>query len=128
MSVHMDEAAAAGAGSRRTDDLLASLARQVGGRFTTQTVFGEPVERGEVTVVPVAAAKFGFGGGSGSDPEKRQQGEGGGAGGMSRPIGYIEIRGGGSRFVPIVDPVHVVTVLGLVAGVAMVAGRSRSRR
>jgi uncharacterized spore protein YtfJ len=121
MSVQMDE----NLGSRRGDDLLDALARQLGGRFTAKTVFGEPVERGAVTVIPVAALRFGFGGGSGSDPEKRQQGEGGGAGGISRPVGHIEIRGDGSRFVPVVDPVRVVAVVAAATCAALLIARRR---
>jgi uncharacterized spore protein YtfJ len=121
MSVQMDE----NLGSRRGDELLDALARQLGGRFTASTVFGEPVGRGDVTVIPVAALRFGFGGGSGSDPEKRQQGEGGGAGGMSRPIGYIEVRGDGSRFVPIVDPVRIVALVAAAGCAALLITRRR---
>jgi uncharacterized spore protein YtfJ len=36
-------------------------------------VFGAPVERDGVTVIPVAAIRFGIGGG-GSDPSKGQDG------------------------------------------------------
>ena len=55
-----------------------------------------------MTVILVAVARFGFGAGSGSDLSKRQEGEGGGGGGTAAPTGYIELKRGRSRFVPVV--------------------------
>src|SRR5262245_44155066 len=92
---------------RRTDDLLATLAERIGARFHSGTVFGAPVERDGVTVIPVAAIRFGIGGGGGSDPSKGQSGEGGGGGGSADAAGYIEIKDGRSRFVPVVHPAHM---------------------
>jgi uncharacterized spore protein YtfJ len=74
-------------------------------------VFG----RDGFTVVPVAFARFGFGAGSGSDPSKRQESEGGGGGGIVAPTGYIELKDGRSRFVPVVHPARMLAlVLGAV--------------
>jgi uncharacterized spore protein YtfJ len=71
-----------------------------------------------VTVVPVAVARFGIGAGSGMDPSKGQEGEGGGGGGTVTPIGYIELKDGRSRFVPVVHPARM---LAIVVG-AVIAG------
>ena len=71
---------------RRTDELLSMLAERIGAKLSSATVFGSPVERDGVTVVPVAAARFGFGAGGGSDPAKHQEGEGGGGGGGVVPV------------------------------------------
>jgi len=87
---------------RRTDDLLATLAERIGARFDARTVFGAPVERDGVTVIPVAAIRFCMGGGGGSDPSKGQGGEGGGGGGSASAAGYIEIKDGRTCFVPVV--------------------------
>ena len=85
---------------RRTDDILTTLADRIGGRFTASTVFGSPVEREGVTVIPVATVRFGLAGGGGEDPNGGQSGEGGGGAGSGTPAGYIEIKDGRSRFVP----------------------------
>jgi uncharacterized spore protein YtfJ len=69
--------------------LLATLADRIGAQFSASTVYGTPIERDGVTVVPVAAARFGVGGG-GCDPSKGPSGEGGGGGGVT-PAGYIEL-------------------------------------
>jgi len=106
---------------RRGDDLLAGLAERVGAKLVTSTVFGEAVARDGVTVVPVAVARFGLGGGSGSDPRKGQEGEGGGAGGMVVPAGYIELKDGRSRFVPVVHPARMLAlILGALVAVAAI--------
>jgi uncharacterized spore protein YtfJ len=96
---------------RRADELLAMLAERIGGRLSASTVYGTPVERDGVTVVPVAAARFAIGGGGGSDPAKAQEGEGGGGGGIVTPVGYVELKDGGSRYVPVVHPARMLALV-----------------
>jgi Sporulation protein YtfJ (Spore_YtfJ) len=96
---------------RRTYDLHATLAERIGARFDAGAVFGAPVERDGVTVIPVAAIRFGIGGGGGSDPSKGQGGEGGGGGGSASAAGYIELKGGRSRFVPVVHPARMLALI-----------------
>ena len=96
---------------RRTDDILARLAEQVGARFSASTIYGSPVERDGVTVIPVAAVRFGLGGGGGGDAKQEQEGEGGGAMGTGSPVGYIELKDGRSRFVPVVHPARMVALV-----------------
>jgi uncharacterized spore protein YtfJ len=101
------------------------LAARVGAQAGAATVFGEPVERDEITVIPVARAGWGFGGGSGTAPGGESGGEGGGGGAVAWPVGYIEIRGQETRFRPIVDlrPFVVIGALGLAAGIVAAARR-----
>jgi uncharacterized spore protein YtfJ len=106
----------------RTDELLARLAEGVGARFDASSVFGAPVERDGVTVIPVAAIRFGVGGGGGSDPGKGQDGEGGGAGGTASPAGYIELKDGRSRFVPVVHPARLLLLIGLISLAGLTLG------
>ena len=79
---------------RRGDALLATLADRMGARLGTSTVFGTPVERDGVTVVPVASVRLGLGGGGGEDRDKHQDGAGAGVGGTVTPMGYIEVKDG----------------------------------
>jgi uncharacterized spore protein YtfJ len=111
---------------RRSDELLATLADRLGAHFTASTVFGPPVERDGVTVIPVANVRFAFGGGSGSDPSKgNAQGGGGGGGGAGAPAGYIEIRGDRTRFVPVVHPARMLALVAatIVAALLILRGR-----
>jgi uncharacterized spore protein YtfJ len=107
---------------RRTDELLATLAERIGGRFDASNVFGTPVERDGVTVIPVATIRFGIGGGGGSDPRQGQGGEGGGGAGTASAAGYIELKDGRSRFVPAVHPARMLLLVGTatLAGLAIV--------
>lgn len=78
-----------------------------------------PVERGDVTVIPVARARWGFGGGGN---RRGEPGSGGGGGATISPIGYIEIRGDGKTpFPPTFAPgdIIAVTALSLLAAVAV---------
>jgi len=105
---------------RHADALITRLVEGIGAQFAATSVFAAPVERDGVTVIPVAAVRFGVGGGMGSDPDKHQEGEGAGAGGSMTAVGYIELKDGGSRFVPIVRPERMVALVTLI-GLAVLA-------
>jgi uncharacterized spore protein YtfJ len=121
----MSETSMSSVPRRRGDELLSTLAERIGARLGAATVFGTPVEREGVTVVPVAVARFGIGAGSGTDPSKGQEGEGGGGGGSVAPTGYIELKGGRSRFVPVVHPARMLAlVLGTVIATVVIMRRT----
>jgi len=82
------------------NEVLEQVGKAVGGRAQASAVFGEPVEREGVTVIPVAKARFGFGGGGGSGSRHGDEGGGGGGGGGASitPVRYIEVRGSGAEF------------------------------
>jgi hypothetical protein len=106
------------------DRFLDRLAERIGGRASVKAVFGEPIERGELTIVPVARVRWGFGGGSGSsEADAKASGSGGGGGVAADAIGYIEIRSSEATFRPIVPPYPNPAFL-LAAGLtaAMVLG------
>jgi uncharacterized spore protein YtfJ len=83
--------------------------------MTVRRVYGEPVERDGLTVIPAATVAGGFGGGKGTDPQG-QEGEGGGFGMTGRPAGAYVIRGGDVTWRPAVDVNRLAAVLGLVVG------------
>ncbi len=106
-------------GSTVAGELLQRVSRAVGENAGVSAVFGEPVDREGITVIPVAKARFGFGGGAGRG-ERADQGSGGGGGGGASvtPVGYIEINGRSARFKRIPNPVEL---LALVAAVSLAA-------
>lgn len=65
----------------------------------SKLIYGDPVQKGQVTVIPVAKLKVGFGYGQGKKPQA--VGEGGGAAMVASPIGYIEIHEKKAIFKPI---------------------------
>jgi uncharacterized spore protein YtfJ len=95
------------------NDLLDRIGQAVGERAQVSAVFGEPVEREGLTVIPVAKARFGFGGGGGSGTSQGDEGSGGGGGGGAAvsPVGYIEVRDGSAAFKRITTPTDLLAVV-----------------
>ena len=113
------------------DGLLRRISARVADQATVATVFGEPIERGGVTVIPVARVRFGFGGGAGggSGPAHAEGSGGAGGGGAAvRPVGYIEMGAGSARFKRITDPVDVLVLAAAASVTALAFGRLLSRR
>jgi uncharacterized spore protein YtfJ len=109
------------------DGMLDLLAQRLGSSATVSTVFGAPVDRGDLTVIPVAKATYAFGGGSGS--ANGHDGTGGGGGVRVVPVGYIEIRQGVARYRPIREWAALIAILaaGSLGAMAVARGISRLR-
>ena len=93
-------------------------------------VYGEPIQRGDTTIVPVAQVMYGFGAGGGEGRRRRPgegvnedgrpegQGSGGGGGLRLTPAGALEIGPRGTRFIPF-QPVRALlgaAAIGVVIG------------
>lgn len=106
-------------------------------RLGPKAVFGDPVQAGETTVIPVAEIRtgFGFGGGSGRSATPRGDagaeegsGSGGGAGARVIPRGYLHVRDEGARFEPIVDVTRLsLAGMALTAWITFIIGRLLQR-
>ena len=88
------------------DRFIGTMAEKLGAVARAATVFGEPVERDGITVIPVAKARWGFGGGAGQRKDegaggKQEDGAGGGGGVQVTPVGFIEIKNHEANFRPI---------------------------
>ena len=99
--------AARRAGGTAIDGFVERMAERVGGKASVRAVFGDPIERDGITVIPVARVRWGFGGGAGRGPNDEEglsgAGTGGGGGATADPIGYLEIGPEGAVFKPIVS-------------------------
>lgn len=84
--------------------------------ITQTTVFGEPVERGGVTLIPASKV---IAGGGGTDDRAGAKGDGGGAGMIARPAGAYIIRDDRVTWKPAVTVEGIV--LAVAAGVWLVA-------
>jgi uncharacterized spore protein YtfJ len=110
------------------DRFLERLAERLGGKASVTAVYGEPVERGGVTVIPVARVRWGFGGGSGSGGSQAGPGSGqgsgvGGGGGVSAsPVGYIEIANGKTEFRRIHNAAHLLVLAPLILATGISLG------
>ena len=115
----MDSARRAGDGGPIAS-FVERIADRVGAKASVRAVFGDPVERDGITIIPVARIRWGFGGGAGSGPVpvgpgldgagapadssegfQPGSGTGGGGGAAAEPVGYIEIGPDGATFRPI---------------------------
>jgi uncharacterized spore protein YtfJ len=118
----------------QTIDAIAKAARP-------DVVFGHPIERDGVTIIPCAEVMMGMGmgGGSGSSPAtestERAGGEGLGAGGgmQGRPVAAIVIKEGSVHIEPIVDATKVALAALTTAGfmafwIVRLAGTGRRGR
>ncbi len=85
-----------GSADTSLDDVLEELLRRFGADMRAETVFGAPVERGGVQVIPVARASWGFG--TGRSGDKPSSSKGLGAGMHVSPVGFIEFTDAGARF------------------------------
>jgi uncharacterized spore protein YtfJ len=112
-------------GSQLVNELLDQIGQSVGKRAQVSTVFGEPVDREGLTVIPVAKARFGFGGGGGSGGREGDEGSGGGGGGGGAvtPIGYIELRDGSAEFKRISTPTDFAALVAAASIAALTVKR-----
>ena len=90
--------------------------------MTVSRVFGEPIERGGVTIIPVAQVQGGGGGGG-----DREQNGGGGFGVRARPVGVYVIRDDEAEWRPACDLGRALSALVLIAIAWLLCGR-RGRR
>lgn len=105
----------------RSAEILGALGERLGATARVEAVFGAPVEKDGVTVIPVAGVTWtggaSGGGGSSNESSKVADGEGGGGGGRAtgRPAGFICIVAGDAEYVPIPDP-YLPVKLALAGG------------
>jgi uncharacterized spore protein YtfJ len=96
--------------------------------LTVGRVFGEPIQHGDILVVPVARIRGGAGGGSGSDGTNEETGSGGGAGFDAKPAGVFVVKLDSVTWQPALDITRIVIGGQLVAVVLALVLRSIFRR
>ncbi len=105
------------------EEIINQITERVKETANVDVVFGAAVVSGGVTVIPVASVKVagGGGGGRGRDvspvegEDVSESGMGVGLHVTARPLGYIEIKDGSARLVPIPD-VTKIAIGGMIAG------------
>jgi len=100
--------------------------------MTVRRVYGDPVERDGVVVIPAAAVQGGGGGGGGSggDDDAGGHGEGSGAGwGMrARPVGAWIVKDGSAYWEPALDLSRIIIGAQVATVVALLTLRTWRRR
>lgn len=102
-------------------DFLVKLVEGFEATANAATIFGAPVERGEITVIPVAKVVYGFGGGGGQGDNG--DGAGGGGGMRVSPMGYLEIRNGGAVYKPIRNWAELIPAIAAGGLLALLCAR-----
>lgn len=113
------------------ENFIEKLAAGFGQSASVKNVFGEPIQAGDKTIIPVAKITYGLGGGFGQSkknkkqleavvsPEEAPVGEGAGGGGglLAIPKGVYEITPACTRFIPANGSRQLL--LGIVAGMLL---------
>src|SRR5699024_8616702 len=87
--------------------------------MTVKRVFGEPIEKDGMTIIPVARFAGGGGGGGGTDEEGRG-GSGVGYGVNAQPLGAYVIKDGKLSWQPAVDVTKVIFGSQLLMAVVLI--------
>jgi uncharacterized spore protein YtfJ len=100
--------------------------------MTVRRVFGEPIERDGVTLIPAAVVRGGMGGGGGrrsgegDEPGLVDSGEGGGFGVVAVPVGMYSVRDGRVRWHPATN-VNLIVCAATAVTITWLLGRPRAR-
>lgn len=93
------------------NDLMGSTMERLRSMVDVNTVVGEPILAGEVTIIPVSMVSVGFASGGSDFASKNQRPEqdnsfGGssGAGLKITPIGFLIVRGENVKLLPVMPP------------------------
>ena len=108
-------------GPSAVGELIERIASKLGAKASVSAVYGEPIERDGVTIIPVARVSLGFGVGAGSGRRESRGGQcgGGGGGAAALPVGYIEINDGNAEFKRVLNPLlDIALPLAVVLGTA----------
>lgn len=92
-------------------DMMTVAMEKIKAMADVNTVVGEPIQTGEVTIIPVSKVSFGFGVGGSDFATKNQKpdrdnsfGGGTGAGVTIMPLGFLIVRGESVKLLPVAPP------------------------
>ncbi len=102
----------------RAEETVLNLSDNFAAKANTKTVYGDPIQMGSRTIIPVAKVGYLLGATSGGRNGETIGGGSGGGGVASRPMGYIEVTDAGTRYVELSPVKKIITAvaLGFVAG------------
>ena len=93
------------------NDLMGSTMERLRSMVDVNTVVGEPILAGEVTIIPVSMVSVGFASGGSDFASKNQRpeqdnsfGGGSGAGLKITPVGFLIVRGENVKLLPVMPP------------------------
>jgi uncharacterized spore protein YtfJ len=82
--------------------LAEEMAQRLNSTLQVNTVVGEPIKVGKVTLLPIMMIDIGFGGGGGGAPQAPEMGgKGFYMSGEARPLGFVVVTKAGTKFVSV---------------------------
>lgn len=97
--------------SHPINDMMANTIQKVRDLVDANTIVGEPIVAGDVTLIPVSKLSFGFGTGGSEYATKNQQpekdnafGGGGGAGVKITPVAFLVVSGDSVKLLTMAAP------------------------
>lgn len=82
--------------------LAEEMAQRLNSSLQVNTVVGEPIKVGRVTLLPIMMIDIGFGGGGGGAPQAPDMGgRGFYMSGEARPLGFVVVTKAGSKFISV---------------------------
>lgn len=86
------------------ENLMDSTLKNIKNMVDVNTIIGDPIHAGEVTIIPVSRVAFGFGSGGstfGGKTENADENFGGGAGGgvTISPVAFLVVSGSGVKMI-----------------------------
>ena len=82
-------------------NVMESMYKKLDEFLKTETVIGEPIDLGEVKLVPIITASFGLGGGMGEEGKSNASGGGGGVGCRISPDAILVVKGDNVEMLPV---------------------------
>lgn len=122
------------------DNFIERIAKGISQNTSVKYVYGDPIQSGNKTIIPVASIAYGFGGGYGQGPDKKKnttntnaaidgapnaEGAGGGGGVRATLKGVYEITPEATRFIPASNTKQLLTgiVIGFLLKALFFSGR-----
>jgi uncharacterized spore protein YtfJ len=90
-----------GAGTMNLSDVIKTAMDQIKVIAKTETVIGEPIIAGNVTLIPVSKISIGFAAGGAGNDQKAGSGAGTGGGVNIMPVAFITITGDKVQVLPV---------------------------
>ena len=92
-------------------DLMSATMQKIREMVDVNTIVGQPIQAGEVTIIPVSKVSFGFASGGSDFTGKNQKpdadnsfGGGSGAGVNIAPIAFLVVKGDTVKLLPVAPP------------------------
>lgn len=93
------------------NDLMGATMEKVKAMADVNAIVGDPIQAGEVTIIPISRVSYGFASGGSDFASKNQKpdsnnafGGGSGAGVNIIPIAFLVVRGENVRLLPVMPP------------------------